>query len=57
MGGTVLDRLLPEAEREYLCAENVWFRASLLFCLGIATPSHAQSVKPAPPIPIDVKNV
>jgi hypothetical protein len=23
MGGNVLDRLVPEAEREHLCAENV----------------------------------
>ena len=23
MGGNVLDRLVPEAEREYLCAEDV----------------------------------
>jgi len=34
-----------------------WFVASLLFCLGIATASHAQSVTPAPPTPIDVKKV
>jgi hypothetical protein len=34
-----------------------WFMASLLFCMGLATPSHAQAVKPAPPTPIDVKKV
>jgi hypothetical protein len=34
-----------------------WFMASLLFCIGLATPSHAQAVKPAPPTPIDVKKV
>jgi len=38
-----------------------WFMVSLLwsllFCIRIVTPSHAQSVKPAPPTPIDVKKV
>jgi len=32
-----------------------WFIASLVFCMGIATPSHAQAIQPVPPTPIDVK--
>jgi hypothetical protein len=34
-----------------------WSIVSLVFCVGIATPSHAQAIKPAPPTPIDVKKV
>jgi hypothetical protein len=33
----------------------LWFTASLVFCLGIATPSHSQAIRPVPPTPIDVK--
>ncbi len=33
------------------------FIASLVFCMGIATPSHAQAIQPVPPTPIDVKKV
>ena len=32
-----------------------WFIASLVFCMGIATPSQAQTIQPVPPTPIDVK--
>jgi hypothetical protein len=32
-----------------------WFTASLVFCVGIATPSYAQAIQPVPPTPIDVK--
>jgi len=34
-----------------------WFIASLVLCMGIATPSHAQAIQPVPPTPIDVKKV
>ena len=34
-----------------------WFIASLVLCMGIATPSHAQAIQPIPPTPIDVKKV
>jgi hypothetical protein len=34
-----------------------WFIASLVLCMGIATPSYAQANKPVPPTPIDVKKV
>src|ERR1700730_4591224 len=30
---------------------------SLVFCTGIATPSHAQAIQPVPPTPIDMKKV
>jgi hypothetical protein len=33
------------------------FIASLVFCMGVATPSHAQAIQPVPPTPIDVKKV
>ena len=33
------------------------FIVSLTFFMGIATASHAQATKPAPPTPIDVKKV
>jgi hypothetical protein len=32
-----------------------WFIASLVFCMGIATPSHAQAIQPVPSTPIDAK--
>jgi hypothetical protein len=31
------------------------FTASLVFCMGIATPSHSQAIRPVPPTPVDVK--
>ena len=34
-----------------------WFIASLVLCMGMATPSHAQAIQPVPPTPIDVKKV
>jgi hypothetical protein len=34
-----------------------WFIGGLLFCMGIATTSPAQAVKPVPPTPIDIKKV
>jgi hypothetical protein len=34
-----------------------WFIVSLVFFMGIATASHAQATKPAPPTPIDEKKV
>src|SRR6202453_2580377 len=34
-----------------------WFIVSLVFFMGIATASHAQATKPAPPTPIDDKKV
>ena len=34
-----------------------WFIGTLVFCMGIATPSHAQAIKPVPPTPIDIKKV
>ena len=34
-----------------------WLMVSLLLCMGIATPSSAESTKPAPPTPIDEKKV
>jgi hypothetical protein len=33
------------------------FSVSLLFFMGIATPSPAQAIKPVPPTPIDMKKV
>ncbi|MGB8911982.1 MAG: hypothetical protein WCC85_06905 [Candidatus Sulfotelmatobacter sp.] len=34
-----------------------WFITSLVLCMGMATPSHAQAIQPVPPTPIDVKKV
>jgi hypothetical protein len=34
-----------------------WVMVSLVFCIGIATPSHAQASRPVPPTPIDMKKV
>ncbi len=34
-----------------------WSIASLVLCMGIVTPSHAQAIQPVPPTPIDVKKV
>jgi hypothetical protein len=34
-----------------------WSIASLVLCMGIATPSRAQAIQPVPPTPIDVKKV
>ncbi|MGA2730771.1 MAG: hypothetical protein ABSE96_23420 [Terracidiphilus sp.] len=34
-----------------------WFIASVVLCMGIAAPSHAQAIQPVPPTPIDVKKV
>jgi hypothetical protein len=34
-----------------------WFIVCLTFCMAMATASHAQAAKPAPPTPIDVKKV
>jgi hypothetical protein len=36
MGGNVLDRLVPEAEREYLCAENVLVHGESPILYGIS---------------------
>jgi hypothetical protein len=37
---------------------NTWWSiASLALCIGIGTPSHAQTVRPVPPTPIDIKKV
>ena len=40
-----------------ISALNISFIASLVFCMGIAPPSHAQAIQPVPPTPIDVKKV
>src|SRR6202050_294600 len=37
---------------------NTWWSITgLALCMGIGTPSHAQTVRPAPPTPIDIKKV
>jgi hypothetical protein len=40
-----------------ISALKTWFIVSLVFFMGIATASHAQATKPAPPTPIDEKKV
>jgi hypothetical protein len=40
-----------------IAALKTSFIVSLLFFMGLATASHAQATKPAPPTPIDVKKV
>ena len=37
---------------------NTWWSiACLALCMEIATPSHAQAIRPVPPTPIDIKKV
>jgi hypothetical protein len=48
----------PDTHSLHIHALHTWWLiASLAFCMGIGTPSHAQAIQPVPPTPIDIKKV